>query len=389
MTTPIAAPPPLPPQPLEERFVPQPGFLRAWQGLWSMMWRSRLTWRRAPILLLTLLCVPVLTYFTIEPMHQLAGRYDWRQRPRQIVAEFRAEAAGLSEVNRSNLAQIISEEQGRVSLALPDPGQSPELTPSDIEQAVEKARACFARIAERVRPVLDSQKYAAFERFQKRKLEKAEGVIRNFNLQRVRPYFSWLLNFYFFLALPLYCLSACGAMIRDELQADTLGFLVTRPVGRARLFLTKYCCQVLWLEGIVAVHGLLLLAVGFMRNVPGIASILPLVLGAQFLAVLSWGALSALLGLVTRRYLVLGIGYGFVVELGLGRIPTNINTLSLARHFRGLFGHDPLLQRLYEWAPQNVAFSVGAVLIGTLVFLAIGATLWAHREYHSSTEMQK
>ena len=118
-------------------------------------------------------------------------------------------------------------------------------------------------------------------------------------------------------------------------------------------------------------------------------SILPLVLGAQFLAVLSWGALSALLGLVSRRYLILGIGYGVVVELGLGRIPTNINTLSMAGHLRGLFGHDPLVQRLYEWAPHDVAFSVGAVLIGTLVFLTIGAVLWTHREYHSSTEMQK
>ena len=389
MTTPIAAPPPLPPAPREERLVPQPGFLRAWQGLWLLLWRSRLARRRAPTLLLTLLVVPALTYFTIEPMQKLAGRYDWRQRPRQIVAQFRAEAGELSRADRSKLAQIIGEEQDRVPLALHDPGEGPELTPSEIEHAVEQARACFARIAEGVRPILDSGKYAAFERFQKRKLEEAEGVIRNFNLQRLRPYYSWLLNFYFFLALPLYCLSVCGAMIRDELQADTLGFLVTRPVGRARLFLTKYSCQVLWLECLVAVHGLLLLAVGAMRDVPAIASIVPLVLGAQFLAVLSWGALSALLGLVTRRYLLLGIGYGFVVELGLGRIPTNINTLSLARHFRGLFGHDPLIQRLYEWAPQNVAFSIGAVLIGTLVFLAIGATLWAHREYHSSTEMQK
>ena len=369
--------------------MPQPGFLRAWQGLWSLMWRSRLTWRRVPALLLTLLVIPVLTYFTVEPMQKLAGGYDWRQRPRQVVAEFRVETRNLSGANRSELAQIIRDEQARVPLALPDPGQGPELTRAEIEQAVEQARTCFARIAERARPILDSQQYAAFERFQERKLKEAEGVIRNFNLQRVRPYFSWLLNFYFFLALPLYCLSACGGMIRDELQADTLGFLITRPVGRARLFLIKYGCQVLWLESIVAVHGLLLLTVGAMLDVPGMASIFPLVLGAQFLAVLSWGALSALLGLVTRRYLILGIGYGFVVELGLGRIPTNINTLSLARHFRGLFGHDPLLQRLYEWAPQNAAFSVGAVLIGTLVFLAIGATLWVHREYHSSTEMQK
>jgi ABC-type transport system involved in multi-copper enzyme maturation permease subunit len=369
--------------------VPQPGFFRAFRGLWSLTWRSRLTWRRAPLLLLALLVVPALTYFTIEPMQKLGGRSDWRQQPRQLVREFRSEAGDLSGVNRSQLVQIITEEQNRVSLALPDPGEGLELTAAEMDHAVEQARACFARIAERVRPILDSAKFAAFERFQKGKLDQAEAVIRNFNLQRIRPYFSWLINFYFFLALPLFCLSACGAMIRDELQADTLGFLVTRPIGRARLFLLKYGCQVLWLQGIVAVNGLLLLAVGAMRNVPDIASLLPLLLGAQFLAVLSWGALSALLGLITRRYLVVGIGYGFVVELGLGRIPTNINTLSLTRHFRGMFGHHPLLQRLYDSVPQDLATSVGAVLIGTVIFLALGAALWAFREYHASTEMQK
>jgi hypothetical protein len=388
------APPPLPPAPAPtprppaEKLVLEPGFRRAWRGLWSLLWKSRLTWRRSPVLLATLLVIPILTYITIEPMQRL-GRYDWRQRPRQITHEFLAEVGELPGGVRVKLAQIIGEEQGRVVRTRPLPGSGLEFTAQEIDHALEQARDCYARVSERARSVLDARLHAAFERFQQRKLSEAEGVIRNFNVQRVRPYFSWLLNFYFFLALPLYCLSACGAMIRDELQADTLGFLVTRPVGRARLFLAKYLCQILWLEGIVAVHGLLLLAVGALRGVPGLETILPLVLVAQFLAVLSWGALSALLGLVTRRYLIAGIAYGFVVELGVGRIPTNINTISLARHFRGLFGHDPLLQRLADWAPQSMAFSIGAVLIATVVFLTIGALLWAHREYHSATEMQK
>jgi hypothetical protein len=374
----------VPTLPTQERIVLEPGFRRAWRGLWSLLWRSRLTWRRVPLFLVILFLVPVLTYVTIEPMQKL-GRYDWRQRPRQVVAEFRAESRDLPANTRTRLTDIIAEEQGLVPLA----HAGSEFTSQEIEQALENARACFGRIAERARPLLDTQQHAAFARFQERKLNQAQEVIRAFNLKRVRPYFSWLLNFYFFLALPLYCLSACGGMIRDELQADTLGFLVTRPVGRARLFLAKYLCQMLWLEGLVAMHGLLLLAVGALRGVPGIGALLPLLLAAQFLAVLSWGALSALLGLVTRRYLVMGIAYGFVVELGLGRIPTNVNTLSLARHLRGLFGHDPLLQRLYDWAPQNAASSVAALLIATLVFLALGATLWAYREYHSAAEMQK
>jgi ABC-type transport system involved in multi-copper enzyme maturation permease subunit len=343
------------------------------------------------MLLVTLLAVPLLAYFTIEPMQKLGGDNDWRQRPRQLIREFRSQAGEMSGDVRNKLAQIIGEEQARVPPLLPDGTQESdmEFTDQALERAVAQARDCYARIAQRVRPILDRQKFAAFERFQDRKLEEAVAVIRNLNLHQVKPYFSWLLNFYFFLALPLYCLSACGSMIRDELQADTIGFLMTRPVGRARFFLLKYLCQVQWLQAIVALHGVLLLAVGSLRHVPGLGTMLPLFLGTQFLAVLSWGALSAVLGLVTRRYMVLGIAYGFIVEFGLGRIPTNINALALTRHLRGLLGHHPLLQRLYDWTPQDVASGVGAVLIATLLFLGIGAVLWAQREYHHATEMQK
>src|SRR5262249_32116008 len=153
-------------------------------------------------------------------------------------------------------------------------------------------------------------------------------TIKKFNLQNLRPFYRWLVDFYFLLVLPLYGLSVCGSMIRDELQSDTLGFLTTRPVGRARLFLIKYLCQMTWLQALAALHGLLLCGVGFAREVPGVGSMMALFFGAQVLAVLAWGALSALLGLITRRYMVLGIVYGFVVEMGIGRIPTNINSLS-------------------------------------------------------------
>src|SRR4030095_203382 len=107
---PLPATAPSPPPPLPERVVLEPGFGRAAQGLWSLLWRSRLTWRRSPVLLASLLLIPTLTYITIEPM-QMLGRYDWRQRPREVLGEFRGEAGDLPSGTRGQLAQIIREEQ--------------------------------------------------------------------------------------------------------------------------------------------------------------------------------------------------------------------------------------------------------------------------------------
>src|SRR5262249_47817876 len=244
-------------------------------------------------------------------------------------------------------------------------------------------------IRQRARPLLNDKQFALFEQWQREKLDEAVETIQKFNLQDVRPFYRWLIDFYFLLVLPLYGLSVCGSMIRDELQADTLGFLTTRPVGRARLFLIKYLCQMTWLQALAAFHGALLCGVGFAREVPGVASVLGLFFGAQALAVLAWGALSALLGMITRRYMVLGIVYGFVVEMGIGRIPTNINTLSLTRHLQALLGHNSLLNQLYDWAPQSAWFSVAMLLLATVIFLGAGAALFTFREYHHATEMQK
>ena len=388
-----ASPPPVPRR--EKTVAPQPGFLRAWRGLWLFTWRGQFAWRRAPALLLTLLAIPLLAFFTLEPLKLLTAHYDWRVHPRQQVDEFKASAAAadarLERGLGSKIVPIIQEEQNRVRPAQPsdDPKSVLRFTEEALDQQIEEARSCAGRITPRIRPLLSAKQFELFQEFQDRKLEQAIEAIRKFNLEEVRPFFRWLVDFYFLLALPLYCLSVCGSMIRDELQADTLGFLTTRPVSRARLFLIKYACQILWLQALIGAHGLLLFAVGFIRHAPGVGQAMGLFFAAQFLAVLAWGALSALLGLITRRYMVLGIVYGFVVEMGLGRIPTNINSLSLSRHLQALLGHNPLLNQLYEWAPQGAGLSVGMLLLATAIFLGVGTALFTYREYHHAAEMQK
>jgi hypothetical protein len=81
--------------------------------------------------------------------------------------------------------------------------------------------------------------------------------------------------------------------------------------------------------------------------------------------------------------------YGFIVELGLGRIPSNINALSLMRHLKALLANSAALRERFEWTDQAVGFPLLALVLATLLFVAASAALFTFREYHHDGEMQK
>lgn len=206
---------------------------------------------------------------------------------------------------------------------------------------------------------------------------------------KTEAYFHWLLDIYFLMMVPLFCLGVFGGMIRDEIQADTLGFLLTRPVSRAKLFLLKYLSHVIWVQLSGLITALLIFAAGLGRQIPELISLLPVFLFAQMLAILAYGALSSFFGLLTQRYIVLGIVYGFVVEMGIGRIPTNIHSLSLSHHIRTILGNSKIVQDLYHWPPERALFSIAMMLLASVVAVAGGMMLFTWKEYHHTEEMQK
>jgi ABC-type transport system involved in multi-copper enzyme maturation permease subunit len=202
-------------------------------------------------------------------------------------------------------------------------------------------------------------------------------------------FYCWWVTFYLLVALPLYCLAVFGDLIRDDLQSNTLSFLVTRPLTRARLFLVKFLSQLVWVEVLAFATGLLLVLVGGVSGVDGTLKLGGLLLGIQGIAVLVFGALSALLGLIHRRYMVLGAVYGLVVEVGIGQIPTNINTLSITRHLRTLLANNAHLAQQFDWSAQGTLSSLLIVGLATAIFLVLAAVLFSWVEYHHSEEMQK
>jgi ABC-type transport system involved in multi-copper enzyme maturation permease subunit len=191
----------------------------------------------------------------------------------------------------------------------------------------------------------------------------------------------WILNLYAAFMVPLACLMSGGSMVRDELQAGTLGFLLTRPLHRARLLLLKYACHTFWLELTLGLNAVLLSLAGHLLGIEGALLIGLWLLGVQTLVIPAFTALSAVLGLASKRYVLLGILYGFIVEMGIGQIPTNINTLSLTRHFQALMGQCPALEATVALSSWGIPGAILAVVGLTVAGLAVAAALFSLREF--------
>jgi hypothetical protein len=262
----------------------------------------------------------------------------------------------------------------------------PETSVEDQQKLLEAAQL---RVDDQARSLLDDRQFGVFrtvnQDFTQNRVRRAAQPRWN----RTAPFYRWLVDFYFLIILPLGCARSCGGLIREELQNDTLGFLTTRPVKRAVLVILKYLCQTAWLQIIALLEALLLFGAGRLREVPGLGALLPLFLAVQFLAVPAWSALGLMLGQITRRYLALALVYGLVVELGIGSIPTNINSLSLMRHLETLLSRNAALESIFQWTPDGALFAAGMLVLAAGVFLSAAALLFTFLEYHAGTEMHK
>lgn len=194
-------------------------------------------------------------------------------------------------------------------------------------------------------------------------------------------FYGWVVVFYFLMVMPLFCLNVCGAMIREEAAANTLCFFTTRPLKRSEMFLMFYFGHMVWLQIVFLIQTLLLFGIGILvgRDVLGF---LPIFLVCQFFGLMSWGALCAMLGMLHARYVVLGLVYGLVVEVGIANIPTNLKYLSLSHHLRTLLvQHDGVNQVFGNTlSAEGWGWSLVGLGAGTILFLIAGAALFTWRE---------
>jgi ABC-type transport system involved in multi-copper enzyme maturation permease subunit len=175
--------------------------------------------------------------------------------------------------------------------------------------------------------------------------------------------------------VPLLAFISAANTIREDMGAGTTDYVLTRPVRRPAFVLFRFiahvgCTQLDFLLALSVVIG-----VGIFRDVPGLWSALPRLLWAQVLVVTAFSGFAFLSGVLTSRYIIIGLLYGGIIEIGIGSVPTQLNRISMVRHVIGIM--QPVLggERIGMGGPLlAVPLSAGA---STLVLLAFSAVMLA------------
>lgn len=194
-------------------------------------------------------------------------------------------------------------------------------------------------------------------------------------------YLQIVLNLQLSLAVPLLSLITMATPIRDEAEQGTLAYLNVRPLNRGVFFLLFHASHLLWLELSFLLSGLLLLGAGFWLQIPDITGLIFPYLVAQIAGVFAFSSLSAVIGLLTRRYLILGLIYGAVIEIGVGGIPTNINVLSLAHHVRVIVSSFEPAAFFLRANQGNAFFSFFVLAFVGLTGAGIAAMIYNYHEF--------
>jgi len=170
------------------------------------------------------------------------------------------------------------------------------------------------------------------------------------------------------------------ALIREEIDDNTLPFLLTRPVSKPVLALSKYAgylvaALVLLLPPVLVSYGVTEAYAGAALGTD--ADVLTGFLAATALAVLAYGALFFFLSVALRKPLFVGLLIGFVWESIVGSLPGSVPKLSLIYYLKSVLAGMIAVPALPGFTPEIsapvaaailVAFAVAMVVLAVLVF---------------------
>ncbi|MEM9158793.1 MAG: ABC transporter permease subunit [Verrucomicrobiota bacterium] len=189
---------------------------------------------------------------------------------------------------------------------------------------------------------------------------------------------EWLETPFLGYLLPLTCLTMGGGAIRNEIKEYTIEYLWTRALKRSHLLIGTYVASVVATFCFCVFYGTVICLAGFLRGV-GISGgdYLSLLL-ATFGGCLAYVAISLLLGVVTGRFMVLGILYGSLVEVGISQIPMNVRNLAVSHHLKGIYPGSLSSDGGVLWA---WALGLGPCLLIAALALAVGSLVFSNKQY--------
>jgi ABC-2 type transport system permease protein len=202
-----------------------------------------------------------------------------------------------------------------------------------------------------------------------------------------REFLPWVSRFYVCFLVPVFAFLGAAGVVRDDLQPGSVDYLFTRPIRRPVFVVLRYLAHTMCAQIDFLLPLGMLVAIGSVRGVPGIWSAVPMLLLAQVLMTVAFSAFGFLAAMLTSRYVVIGLVYGAVIEVGLGNVPTQLNRLSMIRQalniLHPLLGSQPPARPGARTIVLEVlsAPTAATLLLGTsLAMVGLAALIFALRE---------
>jgi ABC-2 type transport system permease protein len=198
---------------------------------------------------------------------------------------------------------------------------------------------------------------------------------------------------------PFTALLLAAGMIQDEVEEQTLTYLLLRSIPRWALYITKALATVCLTALLIAIATLALYAACFWGT-PEFADVMaaraPRAAALMALAQVGYCALFGLLGLITRRTLIAGVAYIVAVEGVLANLNFVGRSLTVVYYVRTLivrwlpFPEMTLRRKLTEWDldldVEPSAERCLLILLGFGVVVTLVSALWfARREFRVKT----
>jgi ABC-2 type transport system permease protein len=193
---------------------------------------------------------------------------------------------------------------------------------------------------------------------------------------------------------PLAALLYAAGLIRDETEEQTLTYLLMRPLPRWALYLVKFLAALLVTCLLTGVFTLLTFAIiDITSNEPIADDLMRRALttaGALALAQVGYCAVFGFMGLVTKRSLLLGVGYIIIFEGLLASLDTVARRLTVMYYFRVLILRWLEPERGRDWAidletAPSADTCVWVLLSVGVVLTALSAVVFARSEFRMKT----
>ena len=180
-------------------------------------------------------------------------------------------------------------------------------------------------------------------------------------------------------------LVSASALIREEIEDNTLPFLLTRPVSKPSLAVSKFAGYLIagvafLLPPVVVAYGITEAYVG--TGLGADVDVLEGFLAATALGVLAYGALFYLLSVVLRKPLMVGLLIGFVWESIVVSLPGSVPKLSITYYLRSVLG-GMIAVGPYTGNPGYVSapVAVAVLVVFSIVVLVVSAFAFQGMEF--------